>query len=66
MLINKESYDATIEETKRTVKNIKSAQKSERSRCIKIIKSHIANTYPINCKTIIDEITYKNEEAKNG
>ena len=24
MLINKESYDATIEETKRTVKNIKS------------------------------------------
>ena len=31
-------------------------EEMERDRIIEIIKSHIGNTYPINCKAIIKEI----------
>lgn len=33
-LMDKESWDAMAEETKRTIKNIKSAQKSERNKVV--------------------------------
>ncbi len=39
-------------------------QKDERERCIKIIKSHIEPTYPVNCKAIVDEISPKNKKEK--
>ncbi len=39
-LMSKESWDAMVEETKRNVKNIKSAQKSERDKIIKRAKKY--------------------------
>lgn len=38
----------------------------ERERCIKIIKSHIGSTYPINCGAIINEILENDKEVSHG
>ena len=37
---------------------------TERERCIEIVKSHIASTYPINCKGICEEISQKDDKTK--
>lgn len=37
-------------------KEWKEGRRFEKDRIIKIIKSHIEPTYPLNCKSIIDEI----------
>ena len=37
-------------------KEWKEGRRFEKDRIVKIIKSHIQPTYPINCKSIIDEI----------
>jgi hypothetical protein len=47
-------WNITIEEYKR--RQEEGIKKIERTRIIKIIKSHIGNTYPHNCNGIIEEI----------
>lgn len=42
------------------------AIKEERKRNIKIIKSHIQSTYPINCKSIIDELNSEYNPKTNS
>jgi len=39
----------------------KEGRRFEKERIIKIIKSHIEPTYPINCKSIINEIGGKDD-----
>ena len=65
MLMDKETADAWAEQQTREIKNLKTMRDSERKRIIEIIKSHIGQTYPINCKAIIKEIkTYKVDITK--
>ena len=42
---------------------MRESEEEERKRIIEIIKSHIGNTYPINCKAIIEEINDANCEG---
>ncbi len=52
--------------TEKTMERIyEEIRRKERKRIIRIIKSHIEPTYPINCKSIIDEIN-DTVHAKDG
>lgn len=51
-----ESYKEYLSQVYYFQKDIDEAVKEERDRIVEIIKSHIEPTYPINCKSIIDEI----------
>ena len=62
--MDKESAKAWGEQQAREIKNLKAMKKSEKDRIIKIIKEHINNTYPINCKAIIEEINKNHKDSK--